>query len=152
MMVMIVYNFFALLLVAIIASACAFYFNKRLANEARRWEEKRHIVITTENFCDRLMKDLIDYWAQPISMNNYSKMVILATKILSFGMLVNRFVYDNFSDNENIKKAREQMIYLISGDNFVLSTRCENAEKVDASIIACTELRLAIIEELKAGV
>ena len=140
-----------LLVVALFAAGCSYYFGSRLANAAREWEAKRHAVKTVEHFCDNLLQDSIAYWSQPVNADNYDEMRAYAAKMGAILLELSGFIYDHFPKNAKVSAAFKEVSDVVTGDAFAVSGRAPDMVKVQRAASVLVKLRFAVQSEPKGA-
>ena len=133
---------FKLCMVALFASFCTLFINERLAKVARKWEEKKHIIITAERFCDEFMELSIAYWSNEDLPA--TKTGVLSIKMSAYIVILRQFLQHNFPDNSEIISSFVDMMITVTGGNFNINKNIQDIDRVSASVAAIMNLRLLI--------
>ncbi len=132
-------------LIVIFAAFCAFVSGIISAKMASEQENRKDIIRTATSFCDDLMNDSCKYWMSECSDKNKVEMGVLGWRIISYIILINRFLGENFPKNLDIQKAVGQINEFVTGLNFVSeSNRKPDTEQTAKAIHYIIQLRLII--------
>ena len=131
---------------AMCTAGCSYYFGCRLANTARKWEEKRDSLKTVEHFCDMLLQEAVEYWSHPVDCDNRGRMQAQAAKMSAILFVLSRFVHDHFPANTKIFAAVQGAWTGVTGGNFAVANRRADLDKVHQSTVALIKLRFVLCE------
>ena len=138
-----------LLLAASLAAGLAYWFNWRLMKSAREWEQKKQVVQSVENFCDKLMKLSLAYWTTEYSAGSYKEKRLLGEQISAYAMLIARFVPENFPDKAEVRESLDVMIDSITGHNFPEKMGENDSQMVALSVDSLINLRIAVARTMR---
>lgn len=132
-----------LAMVAILGAFCAAVFGY-ISNRLRDWQEqRRRIVGEFEAICDNYMKIVAEYWSSPVDDDNRRLMRPLEGRIAATGLLLARFVGENFGNHAGVCLAFEDVRRDATGGDFGSGTRDADRERMTISIAAIVKLRFA---------